>query len=67
MVETSEWKQPERKRKLVGTTQGAPQPEELRDRVWDGAVSSLSPRTMEATDGNKGARRHVTGHPVVDK
>lgn len=63
------WMETARKKKKAcrRTTQGTPQPEELRDRAWDGAVSPLSPRTMEMTDGNKGARGHATGHRVVDK
>lgn len=42
------------------TIQGAPQPEELRDRAWDGAVRPLSP-----SDSNKEARGRATGHLVV--
>lgn len=56
-----------RKEACRRTIQGAHQTEELRDRAWDGAVSPLSPRTMEMTSGNKEARGHATGHPVVDK
>lgn len=68
MVETSEWKQPGIERKLVG------EPSRVLIRLKNsgtergiGAVSPLSPRTMEMTGGNKEARGHATGDPVVDK